>query len=554
VIRSTLDDPQGESDMSHRSVRRGARALAVSLFALIALPGAALAQTASPAGPPPIQKAVTLASPAVVFIDTSASIKVQLTYQKSTNVSGLGHVNQTYKIDYATGSGFVVNPNGVVVTASHVVEPDQQSLQNYAANKLILEGLKYTYPNSNSSPFEQYNLPVSAYNVVLHQCYKAIDCKFDITPIVTVYTASDVAQSTLPEGHAARILTSTGFENTDVAILQMEGTNLPTVPLAETANNLASGDNVVALGYPGSSTQALQTGVTVPTKVFGRVSNIRTEGTSKLVEIDANIEPGESGGPAVDSSGKVIGLVSFTLLQSSGAAGAKYLRTVDDIKTALGQAGVTAQRGPTDAAFGKGMEYFWGHHYTAAVPELQKATQLYNGFPLASDYLAQAQAKKGTAADVPLDTGSSFPWWIVIVAAIVIVIIVVVVVVLSRRGKKRAAQPAMVGAAAPATTAPAAATPPPPPASTTPPPPTKPAPPPPTTPVPPPGEPSGGRAAPWGGREQPPPPAATDAGEAAGTEAPAETAEHETPHFCPNCGHSVTPDEKFCPNCGHQLN
>jgi S1-C subfamily serine protease len=541
--------------MNHRSTRGVALALAASLFALIALPGAALAQTASPAGPPPIQKAVTLASPAVVFIDTSASIKVQLTYQKSSNVSGLGHVAQTYKLDYATGSGFVVNPNGVVVTASHVVEPDQQSLQNYAANKLILEGLKYTYPKPNSSPFDQYNLPVSAYNVVLHQCYKAIDCKFDITPIVTVYTASDVAQSTLPEGHAARILTSTGFENTDVAILQMEGSNLPTVPLAETANNLSSGDNIVALGYPGSSTQALQTGVTVPTKVFGKVSNIRTEGTSKLIEIDANIEPGESGGPAVDSSGQVVGLVSFTLLQSSGAAGAKYLRTVDDIKTALGQAGVSAQRGPTDAAFEKGMEYFWGRHYTAAVPELQKASQLYNGFPLASDYLSQAQAKKGTAADVPLDTGSSFPWWILIVAAVVIVIIVVVVL-LSRRGKRPAAQPATVGAAAPATTAPGGATPPPPPVATTPPPPTTSVPPPPTTPAPPPSEPSGGRAAPWGGREQPTPAettaaeTATGAGAAKGTE---EAVEHETPHFCPNCGHSVTPDEKFCPNCGHQL-
>src|SRR5438128_3879699 len=167
--------------MKHRAApRRGVGALAVSLLAILAVPGAALAQT-TPAGPSPTERAVTLASPAVVFIDTAVAIKVQLTYQKTGNISGLGHVAKTYKIDYGTGSGFVVNPNGVVVTASHVVEPDQQSLQNYAANKLILEGLNYSYPNSNSTPFAQYNLPVSSLNVVLHQCYKGIDCQFDIT-------------------------------------------------------------------------------------------------------------------------------------------------------------------------------------------------------------------------------------------------------------------------------------------------------------------------------------------------------------------------------------
>jgi hypothetical protein len=83
------------------------------------------------------------------------------------------------------------------------VEPDQQSLQNYAREQADPGGLKYTYPNSNSSPFEQYNLPVSAYNVVLHQCYKAIDCKFDITPIVTVYMRPRTCTVHAPQGHAA---------------------------------------------------------------------------------------------------------------------------------------------------------------------------------------------------------------------------------------------------------------------------------------------------------------------------------------------------------------
>jgi S1-C subfamily serine protease len=508
------------------SFRRGARALAVSLFAAAAMPGMALAQSPSN-GPSAAEHAVTLTSPAVVFIDTKVEVKVILTYQKSSTISGLGHVNQTYNLDYGTGSGFVVNPNGVVVTASHVVEPDQQALQNYAANKLIVLGLNYTYPRANSSPFSQYTLPVHSLSVVLQQCYKAIACDFTITPKVTVYSALDVSQTTLPQGKPARVLSSTGFAATDVAILQIDGSNMPTVSLATTANDLASGDDVIALGFPGSSTGALETGVTQPAKVFGRVSNIRTEGTSKLVEIDANIEPGESGGPVVNDSGDVIGLVSFTLLQSSGAAGQKYLRTVDDIRTAISATGVQAQRGPTDTAFQQGMEDFWAHHYSAAVPQLQRATQLYSGFPLASEFLSEAQAKKGTAADVPLERkGSSFPAWIVLVALGVVIVLIVLVVLLGRRGRKGEPPGAVPLSAAVPQVAPLIA-------------------PPVVTPAP---EETPAARAPH--PVFPPPPAP----EPEATPVPSAAPEHEIAHFCPNCGHPVEADTHFCPNCGHVIN
>ncbi|MDP9295374.1 MAG: trypsin-like peptidase domain-containing protein [Actinomycetota bacterium] len=517
--------------MRNRSfpARRGVHALAVSLVAVAALPGMALAQSPS-AGPSSAERAVTLASPAVVFIDTKVAVKVILTYQKSGNISGLGHVNQTYNLDYGTGSGFVVNPNGVVVTASHVVEPDDQALQNYAANKLILEGLNYSYPKANSSPFSQYTLPLHSLSVVLQQCYKAIACDFTITPTVTVYSALDVSQATLPQGKPARVLSSTGFAATDVAILQIEGSNMPTVSLAKTATDLASGDDVIALGFPGSSTSALTTGVTTPAKVFGHVSNIRTEGTSKLVEIDANIEPGESGGPVVNSSGDVIGLVSFTLLQSSGAAGQKYLRTVDDVRTALSATGVEAQRGPTDTAFQQGMEDFWAHHYTAAVPLLQKATQLYEGFPLALEFLSEAQAKKGTAADVPLEKTSSFPIWIVFVVVGVLIVVIALVVLLSRRGRKGeppGAVPlaAVVPQVAPVITPPVVA--------------------------PAPEETSAAREP---QPVMPPPPPMPEPEGTPVPTVPPTAPEHEIAHFCPNCGHAVDADTHFCPNCGHEIN
>ena len=526
-------------------MRSARRRKALTLFTVVAtlwlFPGLAAAQSASPTvtGPSAVERAVALASPAVVFVDTSVRIHVRLIYQNPNAVSGLGSLDRTYTFDYATGSGFVVSPAGVVVTASHVVEPEQQSMQNYAANRLILEGYGYSYPSANSSPFDQYTLPIGFQNQLLQQCYKGVACTFKITPIETVYSAVDIAQMQLPRGTPARVLTSTGFENTDVAILQVNGTNMPTVELADTATDLSAGDEVIALGFPGSSRDALQTGVTQPNKVFGRVSNIRAEGTSNLIEVDANIEPGMSGGPVVNNTGQVVGLISFHLVQSSGESGAKYLRTVDDIKAALADAGVSSSRGPVDDAFANAMDLFWGNHFTAAVPEFNKVLALSPGHPLATEFLAEAQGKAGTAEDVPVAEpspastggGGGFPVWAIGAIAAAAVVVLLLIVLASRRKRPAPAMAAVSPIAPPPSTVGTPAAPPaqeaarvgfqPPPAATAPPE----APPP-----------------------APTPPSATIA----------EVEQHPLeagggPKFCPNCGHSLDAATRFCGNCGQAV-
>ena len=533
-------------------VRRETLSLLVALSGLFFFPIVAGAQSAPPPGPSQVERAVTLTSPGVVFIDTSVKVHVRLIYQNSNAVSGLGHLDRTYSFDYSTGSGFVVTPNGAVVTASHVVEPDEQNMQNYAANKIVLEGYGYTYPDANSSVFDQYTLPIGYRNQLLQQCYKAVACDFTITPIETVYSAVDVAQGTLPKGTPARILTSTGFENTDVAVLQVNGTNMPTVSLGETASTLQTGDDVTALGFPGTSRDNLQTGVTQPNKVFGKVSNIRPQGTSNLIEVDANIEPGMSGGPAIDQAGDVIGLISFSTVQSSGESGAKYLRTVDDINAALASAGVTPSRGPVDEAFSAAMELYWANHFTDAVPALQRVLDVYPGHPLATQTLADAQAKVGTKQDVPVaksspDSSSSGGGSTILIVGIAAAAIIIVggLILISRR-KRGAPTAAVSGAVTPPVSAVGATSSPEPvrsvgfqtqPAAASP---TMTAAPPPESrleaPAPPP--------APQ--PEPPAPPAVVS------TEPAVPTVAGET-HFCTSCGHALKADARFCPSCGHPV-
>ena len=519
--------------------RRKALPLLLALSGLFFFPTLAGAQSASPTGPSQVDRAITLTSPGVVFIDTSVKVHVRLIFQNSNAVSGLGHLDRTYSFDYATGSGFVVTPNGAVITASHVVEPDQQSMRNYASNKIVLEGYGYTYPDANSSPFDQYTLPLGYQNQLLQQCYHAVACDFTINPIETVYSAVDVAQGQLPKGTPARILTSTGFANTDVAVLQVNGTNMPTVSLGDTAANLQSGDDVTALGFPGTSRDSLQTGVTQPNKVFGKVSNIRPQGTSNLIEVDANIEPGMSGGPVIDQAGDVIGLISFSTVQSSGESGAKYLRTIDDINAALASAGVTPARGPVDDAFSAAMELYWANHFTAAVPALQRVLDVYPGHPLATQTLADAQAKVGTTDDVPVaapspaSSSSGGGSTILIVGIAAAAIIIVGGLVLISRRKSGAPVAAASGAMPPPVSAVGA--PPPsepgrsvgfqsPPAATSP---TLMAPPSP---------------------EPPAPPAVVSTPMPTPTPAPAAES-----HFCSSCGHALKEDARFCPSCGHPV-
>ena len=319
---------------------------------------------------------------------------------------------------------------------------------------------------------------------------------------------------------------------------------MPTVGLAATASTLASGAEVTAVGFPGSSRDSLQTGVTEPTKVFGHISTIRHEATGDLIEIDAATQPGMSGGPVIDAQGDVIGLTSFTLLQASGEAGAKYLRTVDDIKSALAQAGVTPQRGGVDTSFAAAMDLFWSQHYSASIPQFQRTIALWDGHPLAKEYLARGEQLRGTAQDIPVTprkTSSSFP--LVPVAAGVVVLLLVVGALLMRSRRRVPAQSAAGPASMPAPGEPA-------PASTM----SVAAPTPPLASV------SGPQTAPTPMPSPTPRPVSVGA-PAEGTSSPNGRSEPEADaapvsaehHFCASCGERVEPDEHLCLKCGHPL-
>jgi len=103
---------------------------------------------------------------------------------------------------------------------------------------------------------------------------------------------------------------------TDLAIVKVEGSGLPTAPIGRSAD-IRVGQLAIAIGSPlGTYTSTVTTGIVSAT---GRSIQIdaRTR-LSNLIQTDAAINPGNSGGPLLDAAGSVIGINTAVERDSTG--------------------------------------------------------------------------------------------------------------------------------------------------------------------------------------------------------------------------------------------
>jgi hypothetical protein len=100
-------------------------------------------------------------------------------------------------------------------------------------------------------------------------------------------------------------------ERLDLALLAVDGVAAPALPLGD-AGALRVGDRIMVVGAP----KGLSFSVTQ-----GGVSNLeRIEMGVALVQIDAPVNPGNSGGPLLDDRGRVVGVVSLKRMDAEGVA------------------------------------------------------------------------------------------------------------------------------------------------------------------------------------------------------------------------------------------
>ncbi|MCB1908483.1 MAG: DegQ family serine endoprotease [Rhodocyclaceae bacterium] len=109
----------------------------------------------------------------------------------------------------------------------------------------------------------------------------------------------------------------------DVAVLQIDAEDLPTVPLGD-PDSVHVGDWVLAIGSPFGFENSVTAGI-----VSARSRSLPDEGYVPFIQTDVAINPGNSGGPLINMAGEVIGINSQIYSRSGGYQGLSFAIPID---------------------------------------------------------------------------------------------------------------------------------------------------------------------------------------------------------------------------------
>lgn len=366
----------------------------------------------------------------------------------------------------STGSGFIVSQDGYVATNGHVAATD---VRNFTA-ALILGEITAGYSESFVAVVYAMGIQDMStegmttqeiLDVVYDELYQLDDDEIvarntGINLLVStdekVPSAEKLAEATIDrteyktEGGLKRatvkafdfrysFIKSTNYK--DVAILKMDGNNFPISHLG-TISEVSQGDTVHVMGFPGnaSDNSVVDDKTSLATLTSGKATAIKNtgDGGGKVIETDATISHGNSGGPAYSGAGNVIGMTTYSVgAKQSGDANFGYLRDIKDLKDLAAKSSIVFDTdSTTQANWEKAMEYFYTAHYSKALPLFEKVKADYPTHNKVEEFTATAQTRIDQGLDV-----KDFPIVpVVIVSAVLLLAIGVVVVVIVRQNKK----------------------------------------------------------------------------------------------------------------------
>ena len=407
----------------------------------------------------PVVRSVDVAKPAVVRILTQVAGRLTVNFSNNSTVTFPQNFNQAYQ-ELLSGSGTFISSHGDILTADHVVNPPAEVLQQAAANDVANYinqhpelGLGQMTADQVAQALQSGQLKSSA-NFASRQSQV-----FMSTDYTGPLTATSLTQVPL-QANVDRIEKESAVNQRDVAIVHATfPMDTPSVLLGD-SSGVQPQDQLTIIGFPGNGDVSTQPTDLLTSSVNTiSVSSIKTtDNGAPVIQVGGNVEQGDSGGPALDTQGNVVGVVSFGISNGNAPGSTSFLQASNSARDLVNALKLDTTPGKFQSQWSAAFKDYASNtpgHWHKAAQEFQQLATGYPQFKAVSKFLnyaqSQAQSEKMPTATPTATSGSSRSsppsiqvsmLAIVGVAALILVILAVIgtSAIVIRRRKKGADQ------------------------------------------------------------------------------------------------------------------
>lgn len=194
-----------------------------------------------------------------------------------------------------------------------------------------------------------------------------------------------------------------GFSSSDVALIKVKAQNTPFLKLLD--GPVAQNQKISILGFPGDADNHLTDNNSLNVTVTnGSINAIRLAagGRYRLYQSDADASKGSSGGPVIDESGNVLGILTYRFKDESAAASAKsYIRDISDVKKlADDNKLILPTTGNIQNQWTQALDLFSKSRYSKAIPILKQIKNSYPAHRLADTYIQASEQALNSGKDI----------------------------------------------------------------------------------------------------------------------------------------------------------
>ncbi|GAC1618754.1 MAG: hypothetical protein NVS4B11_09250 [Ktedonobacteraceae bacterium] len=398
-------------------------------------------------------RAVDIAKPAVVRIITDIPSKLTVHFSQTNSVT-FPQAGDPYPLELS-GSGAFISGHGDILTADHVVNPPHDQALSQGLEALASQDIA-TYISQHGSQQVTKDQVFQA----LQSNQIASDPQYGTTMsealFSTAYTGPLTATTfrDLPKESYATVDTikkQSPVEQKDVAIIHVPLDDTPSILLGD-STAVQQQDELTIIGFPGngdvgnSPTSILSSSIN---KVI--VSSLKTKDNgAPVIQVGGNVEHGDSGGPALNGSGKIVGVVSFGTADPNSPGSTSFLQASSSAQELIQALNLDTTPGAFQKAWSQAFADYASNtagHWHRAQAGFSQVQSRYPQFKAIAPYLsyAQTQAKnEPTTPSSPIHIGGtpSIPalaWTIGALTLIAFLALLIVAIGFGRRGKKGAA-------------------------------------------------------------------------------------------------------------------